>query len=65
VSGIILGIRSLIFTSVCARVHREATSPINTLYRSTQGSRFGSKTMPPPHFLNDISPSPQYLNIYS
>jgi hypothetical protein len=31
--GIILGIRSLVFPSVSARLHREATSPIKTLYR--------------------------------
>jgi hypothetical protein len=36
VRGIILGIQGLIFTSVSARVHREATSPIKTLYRYRQ-----------------------------
>ena len=30
---IILGIRSFVFTSVCARVHKETVAPINTLYR--------------------------------
>ena len=30
---IILGIRSFVFTSVCARVHEETVAPINTLYR--------------------------------
>ena len=30
---IILGIRSFVFTSVCARVHKETVAPISTLYR--------------------------------
>ncbi|XP_023340653.1 uncharacterized protein LOC111710758 [Eurytemora carolleeae] len=34
VTCIILGIRSFVFTSVCARVHEESQAPINTLYRA-------------------------------
>merc|ERR1711949_82934 len=30
----ILGVRSFVFTFVCARVHKEAVAPISTLYRA-------------------------------
>ena len=33
-SFFILGLRSFIFTFVCARVHKEAVAPISTLYRA-------------------------------
>lgn len=33
-SMLILGVRSLVFTAVCARVNKEAVAPINTLYRA-------------------------------
>jgi len=34
ISVIILGIRSFVFTFVCARVHKETIAPVNTLYRA-------------------------------
>jgi hypothetical protein len=33
ISVLILGIRSFVFTFVCARVHKETVAPVNTLYR--------------------------------